>query len=173
MNRTLKAFLISPLVPVAIIILLNFYSELTRPHPFNEQRLLNQTVFIGIFGTIVSFAVTVIIGLPIYYWFRRKGWLGFRAIVSATFLIGVAFTFFTAVFPYLPFNASEDGLRSELYNQCQVIEDGILTPCGYRQKLLEMLQTGLLATSVGITFWWIVRPKRQPEIAENNPGSAS
>lgn len=77
--RIVLAFLIAPLVPAAVAMLLALAPSITgllNPNPF---------LFMSLF---YCYPIIVIIGIPTYWVFRRKGWLNLWPIVSAGIVAG-------------------------------------------------------------------------------------
>ena len=97
----IRAFLIAPLTAPAIYWIIAFISAVADP---NRRALAWRSPFGGIaflfvFGGLISYAVTLIAGVPAYLLLRRTGILGLWSVLVAGVCIGVATAF--ALAPYL------------------------------------------------------------------------
>jgi hypothetical protein len=79
--RTVLAFLFAPLAPAAVALLLSFWPSLeswVRP---------GSLLFIGV---AYGYPIAGFLGLPTYFYFRRKGWLRLWQALAAGALAGAA-----------------------------------------------------------------------------------
>jgi len=58
------------------------------------------------FSGLIGYPIAIVVGLPIYLWFSRKGYVGILAYAALSILISVIVIGYLVVWPAMPFDSS-------------------------------------------------------------------
>jgi hypothetical protein len=138
-SHEVVSFLVAPIAPSLIFGVV---------HPISPDLggILRATMVM----LISSFAVVILLGLPIFLWFRRRGWVSWYHALSGgslAMVLPVAFLGF--------WEASAVVLRDSAGHLIR--EGGEFTEQGQYFLLLDLVQLICLGGSGGLCFWAVCR----------------
>lgn len=146
--RAAAAFLLAPPIAVAVEVFWEFCTFVFH-NGLNEVLVYPDPLWLGLkFGTLLGWVLALFFGLPLYIvlnWLKIVSpWvtIGFAAAIGALFNIAPEF---------LQRNATTNFATAN----CQVIENGVRTLCGYWELTSDVLFTATLGAVAGLIFWLI------------------
>jgi hypothetical protein len=143
--RVPAGFLLAPILPCAIL-------EITASAFINQQPSIR-------FGTIalilVSEALSLLVGVPLYFLLRRYRSISLVDCVLSGVAIAVLVNATVLVFPSSPgYSAGDHGGAT--------VVNGHLTTHGFISALVATAAQSLLGAAIGLCFWVIaIRPLRR------------
>lgn len=149
--RVFAAFLLAPVVPVAMFVVPALFMGTT----------VSSALSIAVLISFVTYAHAIVLGLPWTWLLSRRRPLTLLRVVVAAFLIGaVPFGSLTlyqeiTISPGSGYVSNGEVLRA----------DGSLTTAGLRSAIFGVLQTGGLGALTGLVWWVIARPKTRKVVA--------
>ena len=141
--RTIVGFLVAPIAPGLLAVIL--------AAPFRAGtgvfglRELAEAAWIIKLSAALGYPIAIVLGAPLYVFFRSRGWNGLLTYVAAGALLGLIIY---ATYVLLPEYSSNglSGLAEKLSNTARVY-----------------LPLGMICGAVAaLSFWLIVRPDRIP-----------
>ena len=141
--RPLTGFLVAPILPGVLLVLI---VAMINARTFDYRELVETEWILGLFA-VLTYPVSVVVGLPLYLLFRSRGWNGLLLHVAAGVLLGVI----VYVTYYLLPNYTSGGFL--------LMEDAFLN------TVLIYLPLGMIYGAItALLFWLITRPdRRTPE----------
>ena len=103
---------------------------------------------ITVWAVVVSWGISLIVGVPIYFLLKAKGCIGFRSLTLGGALISIA--------PWLLISFPGSTTRS-VVGQTVIIENGSYTIDGLLYQAKFLLGFGFCGAVSGLVFWLIVR----------------
>ncbi len=103
---------------------------------------------IAAWAVIVSWFISLIVGVPTYLFLRAKGCINFRSLTFGGALISIA--------PWLLLSLPGNTTRS-VVGQTVIIDNGSYTMAGLLYQAKFLLGFGLCGAVSGLIFWLIVR----------------
>ncbi len=103
---------------------------------------------IAAWAVVVSWVVTVVIGMPTYLLLKAKGCISFRSLTLGGALISVA--------PWLLLSFPGSTTHS-VVGQTIIIENGSYTTAGLLYQAKFLLGFGFCGAVSGLVFWLIIR----------------
>jgi hypothetical protein len=107
---------------------------------------------------IMGAAVALIVGTPLYFFFKRNNWYAWWGFVIAAAL-PAPLIFLARI---NPFHGDENFSAS--YDNCLVMDRGVYTACGWIGLRQEMLELALFGGLAGLVFWGLLRFRKSPKM---------
>ena len=134
--RIIAAFIISPTIVAAAAT-----GFLLRP--------VNPLV-IFIYAAVVTYAHTVLLAVPIYFWLQHRGWLRISTVLLSSALIGtLPIGLFLFLGPYAEYTAAGSDVH---------VENGVRTIAGILSSTQFALAAGGIGLATGIV-WLLIAGK--------------
>jgi hypothetical protein len=150
--RVALAFLLAPLVPTILAIPVNYFlsaQNITLP----PDSFARGVLFTSTFSFVFALPAALVLAVPLYFWFRRQGWLKLRHALVAGLAVGalvtLLFTIYAAATTQNFITKSDDNL----YVHWRTVKEG--------------LSYGVLFLPYGVLtawVWWVVAYWRKPNL---------
>ena len=141
MPRVLLAFVIAPVTPALVAALLAWI----LPQDVLLSEPLNFVLFSTIFSPLFAVPATVLLAVPLFFWFRRRAWLELRHIIVGGVSVALLTTFVFAVFSLVSTPNFYYLTRDNLYVHWNSFREGL-------SYALLFVPYGV---AVGCVFWLV------------------
>jgi hypothetical protein len=84
--RLVLAFILAPLTPAIVATII---SKLTAPQ-IEESSIARILLVLALYSPQYAVPATLAFAIPLFLWFRRRGWLKLRHIIAGGTIVGVA-----------------------------------------------------------------------------------